>query len=169
MKRGWWGVALAAAMLLPAAGAAPSAEEAAPKAASSVRRLKVKKIVLGVRHRVFHEFGSVVETRLNEEFRVGDSEYTAKVLRFVPHFTIDDKTRRIVSLTNEPKNPAFQIVSLDKGVPHDTTWAFVNFPPHFSKRAILAYQVLRIEFDNHPPVMPDIPADSSAAAGSKAP
>ena len=37
-----------------------------------------------------------------------------------------------------------------KGVPHDTTWAFFNMPPHFSARAQLAFVATRIEFLGRP-------------------
>uniref|UniRef100_A0A832MLR3 Uncharacterized protein n=1 Tax=Eiseniibacteriota bacterium TaxID=2212470 RepID=A0A832MLR3_UNCEI len=170
---GWWWMGLGLALLVAPPAAAQAPESAPPAPASSVRKLKVKRIHLGVRHRVFHNFYDEVEVRLGEEFPVGDSDYSAKVLRFEPHFTIDEKTRRIYSMSNAPKNPALQIVSIEKGAPHDTTWAFLNFPPHFSKRAILAYQILRIEFDNHPPVtpaaLPAAPDSAASAAGRRTP
>jgi hypothetical protein len=164
---GWWvvlGLLLAAGV--PTAGPAMGA---GPETASPARKLKVKRIALAVRHRVFHDFHDELDVKLGEEFPVGDSDYSGKVIRFVPHFAIEDKTRRIVTLSNEPRNPALQIVSIQKGQPHDTTWAFLNFPPHFSKRAILAYQILRIEFENHAPIEPAALAADSANGGRKTP
>jgi hypothetical protein len=132
-------------------------------------RLRVKRAVIGVRHRAIHEFYDEATVKLGEEFPVGDTEYRAKVLRFVPDFGIDMETRQVFSKSDRPQNPAMQIATWEKGAPHDTSWAFLNFPPHFSKRALLAFQVLRIEFENHAPVTPKnlAPVDTTASAKGK--
>jgi len=104
--------------------------------------------------------------RLKQEFPVGDTEMTARIIEFVPDFTIG-RDRKVTSRTNEPNNPAVRIVVKDKGAPHDTSWAFLNFPPHFSARAVLAFQVLRIDFENHEPVLHKALRDSSSGGSGR--
>lgn len=139
----------------------------AKAAAAPGTRLRVKRAVLGIRHRAIHEFYDEAIVKLGEEFPVGDTPYRAKVLRFVPDFGIDMETRQVFSRSDRPENPAMQIATWEKGAAHDTSWAFLNFPPHFSKRALLAFQVLRIEFENHAAVTPkNLPPVDTTAAGS---
>lgn len=116
----------------------------APARASAAPR--VKTVTLSIRHRVFHEFRQVSEVKLREEFPVGDSPYTARVVEFVPDFSLNLDTRKVVSLSHQPRNPAFRVIVLEKGAPSDTAWAFLNMPPHFSRNSLLSFQVARIDF-----------------------
>jgi hypothetical protein len=68
---------------------------------------------------------------------------------------MDLKRHKVVSRSNELKNPAARVVVKQKGVPVDTTWAFLNFAPHFAAKNILAFQIVRIEFPDRPPVVAD--------------
>ena len=129
------------------AGSAP-ASPGPPAAAGAPAKLKT--VTLHILNRVFTNFHDKVVATLNKEFRVGDTEFTARVVRFEPDFTLDLKTRKVTSRTGEPKNPAFQIVVSRKGTPHDTTWAFFNMPPHYGVREELAFVATRIEFTNRP-------------------
>jgi hypothetical protein len=174
MKRAWWvGVVVAASVLaVPPAVAQDTKPAPGPAAGtSSVQKLRVKKVTLGIGHRAFSEFYDEVSVRVGEEFGVGSTNYTARVLRFEPDFFVDMDTRQIASKSNRPDNPAFQIATIENGAPHDTSWAFLNFPPHFSKRALLAFKVLRIEFENHAPVTakakPGMPAGAGGAKAGK--
>ena len=88
----------------------------------------------------------------------------ADVVEFVPDFTLDMKTGRVKSRSNELKNPAARIIVKQKGVPRDTSWAFLNFPPHFAPKNVLAFQILRIEFPDHPPL---VPRDSVTARSTR--
>ena len=136
-----------------AAAATPADTVAASGAAAAERQVaapRVRTVTFGIRHRVFADFAQLSEVRMKEQFQVGDSPYTARAVEFVPDFSLDLDTRRVVSRSNEPKNPAFRVIVTEKGVPSDTAWAFLNMPPHFSRRSMLAFQVLRIEFVNRP-------------------
>jgi hypothetical protein len=73
---------------------------------------------------------------------------------------MDLKRRRIFSLTDQPNNPAFKIIVRKGKVPQDTTWAFLKSPPHFGARSYFAFQVLRVDFADRPPLA----ADTTAAA-----
>ena len=120
---------------------------------------RVKTVTLAIRHRVFHDFVEADEVGLRELFRIGDTPYSATVTDFLPDFVIDVDARRITSRSNEMRNPAVRIVVREEGVVQDTTWAFLNLPPHFSARSLLAFKIVRIDFADRPPVL----ADTSAA------
>lgn len=135
--------------------------------APSVQKLRVKSVTVGIGNRVFTEFYDEVTARLNEEFPVGDSDYTATVTEFVPDFMLDMKTRKVVSRSNEPKNPALHILVRKGGAPNDTTWAFLNMPPHFGRHSMLAFKILRVEFENRAPLV--AARDTTKAAPKPAP
>jgi hypothetical protein len=136
---------------------------------------RVKTVTLAIRHRVFHDFVEADEVRLRELFTIGDTPYSATVTDFLPDFVIDVDARRITSRSNEPKNPALRIVVREDGVVQDTTWAFLNMPPHFSARSLLAFKIMRIDFADRPPVLADTsstarpPSDPAPAARSAPP
>ena len=85
-------------------------------------------------------------------FRIGDTEYTGTVVRFVPDFTMDLKTGKIATRSQEPNNPAWRVVVRKNGVPQDTSWAFLNMAPHFGQRSLIAFLAVRATFENHAPV-----------------
>ena len=134
---------------------------------------KVKTVTLGVRHRVYHDFVDTRVARPRQPFTIGDTPYSATVIDFVPDFVLDLDAGRITSRSTEPRNPAFRIVVRESGVPMDTTWAFLNMPPHFAPRSLLAFKVIRIEFADRPP-LPDTsaarkpaPRDTTGAASPR--
>ena len=113
---------------------------------------KLKSVTLHIFNRVFTSFHDKVVAVPNREFRVGDTEFTARVIRFEPDFALDLKSHKVTSRSAEPRNPAFQIEVSRKGTPHDTCWAFFNMPPHYGVREELAFVATRIEFANRPPL-----------------
>jgi hypothetical protein len=133
-------------------------------------------VTLGVRHRVYHDFTETRVVKLREPFAIGDTPYSATVLDFIPDFVLDLDAGRITSRSTEPRNPAFRIVVREGGAPTDTAWAFLNMPPHFAPKSLLAFKVMRIDFADRPP-LPDTsaatrkpaPRDTSAAGAKPAP
>ena len=124
--------------------------------------LEVRKITLTVRHRVYADFREGREVKLLEKFQIGDTEFSARALRFVPDFAMNLEKRTIISRSNEPRNPAFQIVVMKGAEPQDTSWAFFNMPPHFGRKSLLSFQVMRIDFKSHDPM---IAPDSMGSEG----
>ena len=144
--------ALAGLLLWAAAGAAAPAPATAPAVPPAAAKLKLETVDLHIFHRVFPDFHDRVDAALNKEFRIGDTEYTGRVIRFVPDFTMDLKTGTVTTRSQAPNNPAFRIVVRKNGVPQDTSWAFLNMPPHFSPRSLIAFLAVRATFENHAPV-----------------
>ena len=136
-----------AGLLVTAALAAPT-----PPASPPAAKLRLKTVDLHIFHRVFPDFHDRVDASLNKEFRIGDTEYTGTVIRFVPDFMMDLKTGNVTTRSQEPKNPAFRLVVRKNGVPQDTSWAFLNMAPHFGQRSLIAFLAVRATFENHEPV-----------------
>jgi hypothetical protein len=157
-RRGHALATLALALLFAAAATAAQAPAAKPPAASGPpaksgpAKLKLATVDLHIFHRVFPNFHDRVDASLDKEFRIGDTEYTGIVIRFVPDFTMDLKTGKISTRSQEPNNPAFRLVVRKNGVPQDTSWAFLNMAPHFGQRSLIAFLAVRATFANHAPV-----------------
>jgi len=135
-----------ALLLIPAARAGTPPPAKGPK---------LDAVTLGVRHRVFHDFYDAQKVKLNQDFPLGDSEYRARVIQYLPDFQMDLEHHKFFSLSDQPRNPAFRIVVRKGSTPHDTSWAFLKSPPHFSAKSYFAFQVLRIDFVGHPPLVAD--------------
>ena len=147
-RRATWsavGVVLATLLAVPAGTAAP----AAPATGGPP---KVKTVTFHVFHRVFQNFQDRITVPMRQDFRIGDSEYTGRVVEWVPDFTMDLKTRKVVSRGNEPKNPAFRVVVRKGGVPRDTVWAFFNMPPHYAPKSQIGFMATDIHFLDRPPL-----------------
>ena len=152
-------VTLAAATVFAAAPAAPATAAAKAAPGAKLAKLKVTNMSLTIGHRAFTDFRDRVTVKLNETFRVGDTEYSAKVVEFQPDFTMDLKSHRITSRSQDPKNPAAKVYVWKNGAPDDTSWAFLNMPPHFGRNSMLAFELTRVEFENHAAI--DAPRDSA--------
>lgn len=129
--------------------ASPGSSAGAPPAAA---KLKLKTVELHIFHRVYPDFHDRVDAALNKEFRIGDTDYTGTIIRFVPDFTMNLKSGTITTRSQEPNNPAWRVVVRKNGVPQDTSWAFLNMAPHFGQRSLIAFLAVRATFENHAPV-----------------
>jgi hypothetical protein len=95
---------------------------------------------------------------MGKSFQIGDTRFSATVTDFEPDFVIDLPTHSITSRSIEPQNPAFRLIVREQGQPQDTTWAFLNMPPHFARNSLLAFEILRIDFAGRPPLLRDTTA-----------
>jgi hypothetical protein len=145
--------------------AAGGAHAAAP-ASSGGKGPQLDAVTFAVRHRVFHEFYDVQKVKLHQDFPLGDSEYSARVIQYLPDFQMDLEHHKFFTLSDQPRNPAFRVVVKKGKAPHDTSWAFLKSPPHFSAKSYFSFQVLRIDFVGQPPLVADTTA---APAGTPAP
>ena len=116
----------------------------------------VESVTVRVRHRVWAKFKEEAKVEIGDEFQIGDTEYTARVVRFVPDFAMKMKSKEIVSRSPEPNNPAVRIIVMENEEPADTTWAFTQELPHYGRLSLLAFQIIRIDFEGREPiVVPD--------------
>lgn len=144
-----------AAPAKPAAAARPATTSAPATTRSAGVSLVPERFTLVIGHRAFVDFRDRVEVALGEEFQVGDTDYSAKVVEFQPDFAMDLETRTVLSRSQEPRNPAARVLVWRNGAPNDTSWAFLKMPPHFGRRSMLAFQLKRVTFRNHAPVEAD--------------
>jgi hypothetical protein len=148
MRRTWWLGLLIGLVAVPHSHA-----QVKPPVPAGGARLEA--VTLLVRHRVFHDFRDLQRVKLKQDFLLGDTDYSARVVEYLPDFTMDLTSRKIVSKSDRPDNPAFRIVVFPPKVPQDTTWALLNMPPHFARKSLFAFQVVKIEFTGRPPIMVD--------------
>jgi hypothetical protein len=166
IQRTWSYGGVACALLLAACALAAAPPDSG-KTFNPDKPPKVKTVTVLMGHRIYPDFRDVQTAPLGKDFQVGETDYTARVVEFVPDFAIDGRTHKVVSRSNVPRNPACRIIVREKGVPKDTSWAFVNFPPHFSRRALISFRVVRVEFFDAPTI--SVEPDTTAAADSTTP
>ena len=100
-------------------------------------------LVVQIGSRLYPDWSEEQRLRLHEIFYLGDSEFTARIERFVPDFRMGKKGK-ILNFSEELKNPAAQVVVYNDTTAADTSWAFLNFPPHFSPRSFFTFQLKEI-------------------------
>jgi hypothetical protein len=109
---------------------------------SSINSLTVE--VRNIYHPDYHE---TITTKMNKEEYVGDTNYSFRAVQFYPTFSILESTKQIVSLSDEPKNPAFKIKIYEEGELIEETWAFYGtLAPHFSSSSFLIFHVSSFEY-----------------------
>lgn len=134
------------AVVLALVGLAATAAAPAPK---------LKSVTIAIRNRIFHEFADQQTIPQGKSFIIGDTDYSAKIVQYVPDFAMDLSSGKVLSRSQEPKNPAFKLIVSQKGKPQDTTWAMMSLPPHFTRRSFLAFKVMRIDFVGRAPIVVD--------------
>jgi hypothetical protein len=118
--------------------------------------------VLEIGSRLYPEWKETRRVRLHERFVIGDTDNAAVLTRLLPDFRILEGGP--CSVSPNLANPAVRVYVYRGEARTDSAWAFLNFPPHFSRKSILAFQVLRIDFAGRPSVHA-----KSDSAGSPAP
>ncbi|MDH4239886.1 MAG: hypothetical protein OEW48_10005 [Phycisphaerae bacterium] len=69
--------------------------------------------------------------RQGETIEVPKSKYKVRILDYVPHYSIDAETKKVVNMSEKPVNPAIK-VSVDDGEKAHEQWLWSKFPssPH---------------------------------------
>lgn len=94
-------------------------------------------------NRLYPEWKETQEVGLQETFYLGDTPYTARLTAFAPDFRMSSDGSPI-NVSREMGNPAVHVyVYADTGAV-DSSWAFLNFPPHFSPRSFFKFQLVEI-------------------------
>lgn len=108
-------------------------------------------VVLRVNHRIYTKFDEVQEVRPGEEFQIGDTDFSARIVDFVPDFAIEGQSGKVFSRSDQPNNPAIQIEIYEDGQKLETTWAFARGrgAPHYSREAMLLFIVEDFIWNQH--------------------
>ncbi len=101
----------------------------------------LKAVKLHVTHRLHPDFQETELVVPGEKFQIGDTEYYGKVVDLVPDFAIDDKTKKVISRSQELRNPAVKIEVYNLGKKIEVDWAFLTDVPHFAPSSQLSFQV----------------------------
>lgn len=120
---------------------------------------------LEIGNRMYPDWKETQEVRLNQEFPIGDTENSGKVVRFLPSFLIDNGKPRSMSAAMD--NPAVRVLVYFNGAPKDSAWAFLNFPPHFSPKSFYTFQLKSVS--GYGAATPTADAVGKAAAGTASP
>jgi hypothetical protein len=98
--------------------------------------------ILQLGNRLFPDWKEERGVRLHEHFVIGDTEYTAVVTKLLPDFRIIDG--KAGSLSPQMNNPAARVMVYHDSSVADSSWAFLNFPPHFSPRSFFTFQLKEV-------------------------
>ena len=73
--------------------------------------------------------------RTGESFAVPGTPYTAEILEYIPHYSIDQKTKEVTNFSENPFNPALK-VRLSDGQNKHEQWLWSNFSssPHMMSK-----------------------------------
>jgi hypothetical protein len=79
------------------------------------------------------------------------SDYKLKILEYVPHYSIDTKTKKVTNMSNKPVNPAIKI-NIDNGNNNYEQWLWSKFPssPHMKKDLPLRVQFTDFDIGTTP-------------------
>ena len=145
-----------------AVSAATVAQPASPAPTDTALVLHVE-----VGSRLYPTWHEQLRLRLGELFYLGDSEFTARIDRFLPDFRIIDG--KFLSVTQELANPAARVIVFHDTTATDSTWAFLKFPPHFSPRSFFTFKLLEIQgwVPAAKPELPPAPRDSTATRSQR--
>ena len=93
-------------------------------------------------HRLYPEWSEEHRVRLHEEFWLGDLPFRGVVRSFMSDLKIVDGEQ--VNYSAELENPSVFVVVLGDTAAVDSSWAFLNFPPHFSPTSFFKFQLTEI-------------------------
>ena len=68
-----------------------------------------------VRHIENKDFAEEHVVKFREEFFISDTDYSARVIKFIPDFVMNEKTKRVSSRSKKPNNPAVMVRVYYKG------------------------------------------------------
>ncbi|MHC4701779.1 MAG: hypothetical protein ACYTFQ_14530 [Planctomycetota bacterium] len=111
-----------------------------PKTADKLARTLADRRTVGILSVWPEGGGSPVEhaVRVGQAITVPGSKHKLTVKKYVPHYSVDLETRKVVSQTDKPINPAIKIVGGD-GTNTFEQWLWSKFasPPHQDKKVPL--------------------------------
>jgi hypothetical protein len=106
-------------------------------------RPQVEEVTISVSHRVFTGYHEEFRVKMGEKFQLSDTDYYAKVVEFVPDFTINLSTKKVVSRSDSLNNPAVKVIVYKGKEKIEEVWAFQKTEvPHFSPHSLLGFKLL---------------------------
>jgi cytochrome c biogenesis protein len=84
-------------------------------------------VILSVAPRANAKKARKYKAEVGERFTLEDKSYDVKVKRFIPDFSMD-KDNKVISRSQEPRNPAVQLALFKDNTLLYKKWIFKNFP-----------------------------------------
>jgi hypothetical protein len=87
--------------------------------------------------------------KIAETISIPKSKYKVTILQYLPHYSVDTETKKVVNQSQKPVNPAVK-VAIDDGKKTDERWLWAKFPTTPHKEEIEFPLRLRFaDFDLH--------------------
>jgi len=71
---------------------------------------------------------TAISMEIGKESKIADTGYKIKILRYLPDFVMDLATKKVISRSAEPNNPAIEVEFKDKAGKTQIIWVFAHFP-----------------------------------------
>jgi hypothetical protein len=84
--------------------------------------------------------------KIAETVSVPKSNYKVTILKYLPHYSVDTETKKVVNQSEEPVNPAVK-VTIDDGEKTYERWLWTKFPATPHKETELPLQLRFTDFD----------------------
>jgi len=108
---------------------------------------QVSSITVRVTHLLYPDFVEIHKIKMHEKFQVGDTDLSAGIVEFVPDFSIDTLTKKVVSLSPELNNPAFKVYVVQGKEKKEEGWAFFKTSvPHYTRQTRLRFEILEFKY-----------------------
>lgn len=95
--------------------------------------------VLETGSRLYPDWKEERRVHVGEYFILGDTKNEAVVEALYPDFRIIDG--KAASISDSLGNPAVRVLVRRDSAVVDSSWAFLNFPPHFSPKSFFTFQL----------------------------
>jgi hypothetical protein len=101
-------------------------------------------VELRVRHRLYPKYEEIHRVKPYEFFELSDTDYRARVIKFIPDFAIDD-SGNVFSKSNELNNPAVLVEVWRGRKKVDEQWVFRKGSiPHFKRTSFIVFEIIEL-------------------------
>jgi hypothetical protein len=84
--------------------------------------------------------------KTSETISIPGSKYKVKIVEYLPHYSIDTKTKKVISQSQKPVNPAVKVI-FDNGQKRIERWIWAKFPSSPHQETELPLHVRFTDFD----------------------
>jgi hypothetical protein len=137
-----FGMVLALAVAMVPAAESPADIKPATAASPPLTSPKLL-FILEAGNRIYPDWTEEHRVHAGERFTLGDTRNEAVVAGLYPDFRIIEG--KITSVSDSLNNPAIRVFVRRDGAVVDSTWAFLNFPPHFSPKSFFTFRLKEIQ------------------------
>ena len=86
--------------------------------------------------------------KISETISIPGSKYKVTILKYLPHYSVDTETKKVVNQSQKPVNPAVKVAINDGKKTHEQ-WLWTKFPATPHKEIKLPLRMRFTDFDLH--------------------